>query len=879
MPMSDCVDVPATTTLYRHDVFISHSPADSFWVEQWLIPQLSAAGLIVCTERDSFELGVPRLDNLEQVVDQSRHILLVLSPAWVQSEWNAVEALLTQTIDPAARQRRLLPLLLHSCQPPRRIAQLAAADFRQVEQWDDQLRRLIDAVRGVRRLTAVARPASSAATLDSDQALRNRSRMLVKVHNFWVRGVLDSSRNDAALVALGLEFIPEAVAHPWRMLVQQPEQLQRDLPPGTHIIEVFDALHGELLILGEPGSGKTSLLLELTRDLLERATHDTQHPIPVVFTLSVWAEQRKPLDAWLIDELNARYDVPHQVAQAWITNDQILPLLDGLDEVKAEHRCACLDAINVFRREHGLVNLVVCSRIADYTALATQLKLGGAVLIQPLTPEQIDTCLASAGDRLSGLRRALRESPALQEMATSPLLLNIMILTYQGQTVALPPVSSSADEWQTHLFTAYVEGMFARRSIDTRYSRPQTIGWLSRLARSLKQQSQTVFFIEHLQPSWLPTPKARWCYGLLDRLGVGTLCGLGYWLLIRMILVLMGQNLENGDGRRTAIAVALIVGLFGDGSTIVTLKQRVISRLAFNGLLGAIVAILLDIWFFGTDDINTNASRIVDIMLFSSVGTFAGVFIGRPHLKLRNITVIERLRWSWRKALQSAPTNVIVGIITGIVVGFNTQPIAISSDASGVRTQITVASAQANLFNTDQTVTPSDTSGADAQTNGTSSETNCNEICYSLQIGLYISLIFMLLTGMLFGFVSDEVETRTRPNEGIHRSAGGALIVGLNFGFVVGVVQGVGAGLLAGVITALAFGGGAFLSHYALRLVLWRSDVLPLRCARFLDYAAERIFLRKVGGGYIFIHRYLLEYFAALEDQTDDAPYAPRKRA
>jgi hypothetical protein len=34
---------------------------------------------------------------------------------------------------------------------------------------------------------------------------------------------------------------------------------------------------------------------------------------------------------------------------------------------------------------------------------------------------------------------------------------------------------------------------------------------------------------------------------------------------------------------------------------------------------------------------------------------------------------------------------------------------------------------------------------------------------------------------------------------------------------------------------------------------------------RFLDYAAERILLRKVGGGYIFVHRLLLEYFALLD--------------
>jgi hypothetical protein len=31
---------------------------------------------------------------------------------------------------------------------------------------------------------------------------------------------------------------------------------------------------------------------------------------------------------------------------------------------------------------------------------------------------------------------------------------------------------------------------------------------------------------------------------------------------------------------------------------------------------------------------------------------------------------------------------------------------------------------------------------------------------------------------------------------------------------------------------------------------------------RFLDHAAKRILLRKVGGGYMFIHRMLLEWFA-----------------
>jgi hypothetical protein len=37
------------------------------------------------------------------------------------------------------------------------------------------------------------------------------------------------------------------------------------------------------------------------------------------------------------------------------------------------------------------------------------------------------------------------------------------------------------------------------------------------------------------------------------------------------------------------------------------------------------------------------------------------------------------------------------------------------------------------------------------------------------------------------------------------------------------------------------------------------------RQLRLPAYAAGRVFLRKVGGGYIFTHRLLMEYFATLE--------------
>jgi hypothetical protein len=59
-------------------------------------------------------------------------------------------------------------------------------------------------------------------------------------------------------------------------------------------------------------------------------------------------------------------------------------------------------------------------------------------------------------------------------------------------------------------------------------------------------------------------------------------------------------------------------------------------------------------------------------------------------------------------------------------------------------------------------------------------------------------------------------------------------------------------------------GGSAVIKHYALRLILLLKGYTPLRFIDFLDHCARLILLKKVGGGYIFIHRMLLEYFAEM---------------
>jgi predicted NACHT family NTPase len=72
-------------------------------------------------------------------------------------------------------------------------------------------------------------------------------------------------------------------------------------------------------------------------------------------------------------------------------------LLDGLDEVAAKHHGACIEIINHIREAHGPVNVVVCSRTADYEQLTNRLRLTGAIVIQPLCEEQINAYLEVGG--------------------------------------------------------------------------------------------------------------------------------------------------------------------------------------------------------------------------------------------------------------------------------------------------------------------------------------------------------------------------------------------------------------------------------------------------------------------------------------------------
>lgn len=150
-----------------YDVFISYSSKDKTWVRGELLKRLDEAGLKTFIDFRDFEVGAPSLTEMERGVVQSRKTLLVLTPNYVGSEWTEFETIMVQTLDPAARARRIIPLMKQKCDLPLRIKMLNYVDFSDPADVDFAWQKLLKALAAPKPNVAAPKPTTPTETAPS----------------------------------------------------------------------------------------------------------------------------------------------------------------------------------------------------------------------------------------------------------------------------------------------------------------------------------------------------------------------------------------------------------------------------------------------------------------------------------------------------------------------------------------------------------------------------------------------------------------------------------------------------------------------------------------------------------------------------------------
>jgi len=368
------------------------------------------------------------------------------------------------------------------------------------------------------------------------------------------------------------------------------------------------------------------------------------------------------------------------------------------------------------------------------------------------------------------------------------------------------------------------------------YSEEQITHWLAFLARGMTEHDQTIFLIEKLQPSWLRRTLESTVYFLASRMLSGVAVAIATAFIFEAQLALVAGLLSG-----------FLLGLFDVSRLFIHLEIRrkylrnpkinTFINMVFIGLLSGFIG-----WFISLSYINDYQGFI----FAWAFGALYAVSFGfrRPAANMRNdIQIPELLSWSWDRAFKYGGFGLLFGSMIGSVAELSYRILA---DIAIVQ-----------------------------------------HLEWWLAVSLFSGLVGMLCGTIFGGLESGLLPSKTESNSGIKLALRNGLFAGIIAALFIAptgiLLDKISGGLLVsltgleelsegstyGVVSAwllfLWYGGLDVIQHFLVRFLLWRAGCLPWRLAPFLDYAAEELhFLQKVGGGYIFVHRYLLEHFAAM---------------
>ena len=314
----------------------------------------------------------------------------------------------------------------------------------------------------------------------------------------------------------------------------EPEPVSKKV--ADDIVAAFESSKRRMLIVGEPGSGKTIAAYSLI-EYLDNTEGDERTPLLV--NLSAW-EAQDDFETFLVDYLcsSVGYEVHERaVARAFIGSSRYSLILDGLDEIPVRLRAHFSERLDGFVRGlPGEVGVVVTCRTQEYqehlAVHSTGLGLVQAVEILPLSNEQLNRAFVELAklDKDWETFLSQRHHTAYQrvrDLLSNPLFLNLAVVGHLSPSQLLD-WSTTEQELRDLVLDCYVDRTLAdQRHYEAEDAR-RYLSWIARFLNGaevspfgLKTSDYTLFDLADLSP---PDPPKR--YRLFGTLVLGLVLGL-----------------------------------------------------------------------------------------------------------------------------------------------------------------------------------------------------------------------------------------------------------------------------------------------------------------------------------------------------------------
>ena len=278
------------------------------------------------------------------------------------------------------------------------------------------------------------------------------------------------------------------------------------------VLEYYQSLSpARLVVLGDPGAGKTVLALELQIRLLEYRRHDLALPIPVLISATAY-DTRLSWPEWLAEHLAQRFSIRVQLVARLIRDNRILPIVDGIDEIdqsdEQKRAGALIGALNASMRGLERAPLVVTCRSGEYKDLVREIDRAAHIQLIPLTGYEAANYLKEQfrnqdeQNRWFPVLTNMRAHPSglLAMQLATPWRLTLALSTFRevGDPADLLPTNIrtgvSIDEYQKYvdslLLGGYVPAAVHLHDPAGRYTVQQVQHWLTGVADGLAWQAR-----------------------------------------------------------------------------------------------------------------------------------------------------------------------------------------------------------------------------------------------------------------------------------------------------------------------------------------------------------------------------------------------------